>query len=136
MRLPNLAESECSETDLNQRPIVKNLVLDRLQCDNLGHMRFHHKVSSFSQFVVNCVEVNLMESHTNTLFRQAPFLYDFRQFSDSFLRVGQEVDTRRCSAKTLLDCSVNAVILVVDIVEFDDCDAVLILMLLKFVEVV
>jgi hypothetical protein len=84
---------------------------------------------------MNCIKIDLLQGDTDTLFRQAPFLYDFRQFSHSFLRVGQEVDPSWCFAKALLNCSINTVVLVIDIVEFYDGDAVLVLVLFELVKV-
>lgn len=65
--LLDLTESKSGQSDLDKCSVVHNLVLDWLHGDDLGHMCFHHHVSSFSKLVVECKVVHLLESHSDSL---------------------------------------------------------------------
>jgi hypothetical protein len=133
--LSDLTESKSGETDLDKGTVVHNLVLDGLHSDYLRHMSFHHHVSGFSEPVMEGEVIDLLEGHSDTLLGQTPFLDNFNQISHSLLRVLQEVDSFRSLAETLLDGSVGAVILVVDVVKFDNCKAGLVFLLVEVTEI-
>ena len=65
--LLDFTESKSSESNLDKRSVVHNLILDWLHGYDLGHMGFHHHVSSFSKLVMECKVVHLLESHSDSL---------------------------------------------------------------------
>lgn len=69
---------------------------------------------------MTCVVVYLLQSSSHSLARQAPLLHDFHKVLNSLRRVLQVVNACVFTTQPSLDCCVDAVVFVVDVVEFDD----------------
>jgi hypothetical protein len=135
VRLFDLASAEGRDSDLNQSPIVHDLVVNRLSTDLLGHMHLHQQITCFSKLVVHSKVVYLLKTGSDNLASNAALSHVRHKIGDGLDAVFDEVHvfggSLPQSGSYLL---IDRILLVVNVVELDHGHSRLILGLLLRLE--
>lgn len=123
VRLLEFAKSEQGQANLDECPVVMDLVGALLLVDYLLELTSQEQVLGFSDTVVDCVVIHLEEDSSDSFPPGTVFRDDINELLDNFFRrIIKEVNLLQLClliVKNFLGVLVDPIILVVDVLEFD-----------------
>lgn len=121
----NLTATEESEANLSNCSVVDNLVINSLKTNNFGDMGLQKQILSLDNSVVESMVVDLAESSAYLDGRSTLLVNKVDKARDFLFGIVKEVSILQLIwlvSKSCFDILVQAIILIVDVVNFSHCN--------------